>query len=185
MPLQEYVKIDLTTGERIDVFLLDSEFEEIPEDYKLGWGGSRSLHDAVWDFDLNDWKEKKTFDEIIEPYRIEKAKQLSAECELVIKEGFYVGEDFFAFQDKDQANFNQQLSLMIVDDTILEVLWKTENNGIKPFPREEFIEVCKTGEQHKRQHISNYWNIKEYVMTHQFSSLEELQAINYETGIPV
>lgn len=184
MALQEYIQIDLETGRRLDVALFDSETDEIPDDYKLGWGNGRVFYDAVWDFDANDWKEGKSFDEILLPYREAKCVQLSQECEATIKDGFYSGDDYFAFQDKDQANFNQQLSLMIVDDTIDEVLWKTENNGIKLFTRQQFINICKEGERHKRFHIGRFWQIKEYVLTHPFKSIEEVQAVTYGTGIP-
>lgn len=181
---KEYFVIDVENGNILDVVLL-GEDEVVPEDHKLGWGTSRSFYNPVWDFELNDWVEGKSFEEILAPIRENKATELSAECESVIKYGFYHEGDFFAFYDKDQANFNQQLSLMLIDGTITSVLWKTENNGIKSFNREQFIAICKAGEQHKRQHIGRFWQIKEYVMKHPFNSVDELQSIAYETGITV
>jgi len=98
--------------------------------------------------------------------------------------GFMHNGDLFQFNDKDQANFNQQLSLMILDESIQSVLWKTENNGVKNFSREDFIEACKAGERHKRNSIGQYWQLKEYVLNTNFSSKEELEAVNFGFTIP-
>lgn len=184
MALKEYIHIDLTTGRRLDVALFDDEIEAIPEDYKEGWGSDRRLFDPVWDFELNDWSESTSLEEILQPVREFKVDQLNQQCQDAIMKGFEYEGDFFQFNDKDQQNFNQQLSILLLDTEANQIVWKTENNGIKVFSREQFIETCKAGERHKRNSIGRYWQLKEYVLTHGFSSVEELEAINFDFEIP-
>lgn len=180
---KEYFIIDVESGDILDVVLL-AEGDDVPDDHKQGWGTSRSFHKPVWCFETNDWKEGLTADEILAPMKQAKIEELSAQCQNVIMTGFEHNGDFFQFNDKDQANFNQQLSLMLLDDTIASVLWKTENNGVKNFPRQDFIEVCKAGERHKRNSIGRYWQLKEYVTSHTFGSKEELNAVHFNMVLP-
>lgn len=180
---REFFKIDLTTGERLDVSLFDPDEETIPADYVEGWQG-RVFHDPKWDFGLNDWVESHSVADIISKMKDPKIAALSQQCEEVIKAGFYYGEDFFAFQDKDQTNFNQQLSLMIVEPSITMTFWKTENFGIKQFTRDQFIEICKTAERHKRDNIGKFWQLRSYVETHEFTSVDEFNAVSFETWSP-
>ena len=72
---------------------------------------------------------------------------------------------------------------MLLDSTLESVVWKTENNGVKIFDRNHFIEVCKAGERHKRQMISKYWQVKNYVETTNFASADEINAINMNTDV--
>ncbi|WP_353856789.1 DUF4376 domain-containing protein [Bacillus sp. Bos-x628] len=105
--------------------------------------------------------------------RREKVEELNAICNRMILSGFVHDGNEFQFTEVDQANFNQQLSLLLLDPTIDQILWKTENNGIKQFTREKFIDTCKAGESHKRKYIGRYWNLKAYV-----ESLTDINAIN-------
>jgi hypothetical protein len=121
-------------------------------------------------------------------FAINKARQmkvieLNDECTKAIHSGFEHNGNTFQFNEKDQSNFNQQLSLLLLDATINEVQWKTENNGVQLFTREQFIETCKAGELHKRNSIGQYWTLKEIVLTHDFKSVEEVNAINFNTDI--
>jgi hypothetical protein len=191
MALREYHKIDLQTGERLDVLLFDDEATDengnpipVPEDLKLGWGGDRGFYNPKWDFELNDWVEGKPLEEILQPIRQQKVIELNRQCEEAICKGFEHNGDFFQFNDKDQDNFSQQLSLLLLDPSIDSVVWKTENNGVKVFTREQFIEACKVGEHHKRNNIEHYWQLKEYVLTHPFNSVEELQSIDFSFTVP-
>lgn len=180
---REFYKIDLQTGERLDVSLFNPEEETVPADYVEGWQG-RVFHNPKWDFTINDWVESYSVADIISGMMEQKIELLSQQCETVIKNGFYYGDDFFAFQDKDQTNFSQQLSLMIVDPAILTTYWKTENNGIKQYTREQFIDICKTAERHKRDNIGKFWQLRSYLQTHVFESVEEFQAVEFTAEIP-
>lgn len=91
-------------------------------------------------------------------------ERLSEECETTIKQGFYSQRMncYFGFSDKDQLNFNQQLSLVIMDinNEVTEIAWKSEDKGVLLLSKEDFLAVCKEGEKHKRFHISMFWKIK-------------------------
>lgn len=179
MALKEYHLIDKETGFPVEIGLFDDEIDTVPEGYVEGWGQEHSMYKPRYDLEKGVWVEAMPIEEIIEPLRESKINQLDAECQAHIKAGFYCGEDFFGFNDIDQTNFNQQLSLLLLDETQDTVYWKTENNGVKYFKREQFIEACKAGEVHKRNSISHYWLLKHYVMTHPFTSVEELNAIDF------
>jgi hypothetical protein len=179
---KEFHKVDLTTGERLDVLLIDVNNEGIPEDCKLGWG--EGFYNPKWDFELNRWVEGVTLAEIIEPMRQAKVSELNSQCTKAIETGFTFNGHFFQFNEKDQANFNQQLSLLLLDETVTEVQWKTENNGVQLLTRQQFIDTCKAGEVHKRNNIGHYWQLKQYVLTNDFETTEELQAINFDFVIP-
>lgn len=127
--------------------------------------------------------EEITVDMLIEYKKDLKLVALSAECNSRILDGFEYNGDFFDFSMEAQANFNQQLSFLLMDTEMNTIGWKTENNGTKLFTRAEFIAICKAGEQHKRKHISNYWKIKAHIIQTQFATPEELDAIDLDTVI--
>jgi hypothetical protein len=176
--MKEYHRIDMTTGERLDVLLFSDE-QVVPEDCKLGWGGDRSFYNPIWDFEVNDWVESMPFEQIIAPIKELKEKQIYDECQDAIKAGFEFEGDYFGFTDVDQDNFNQQLSLLLLDPTTEEVEWMTLNNGLKMFPKDKFIQACKAGEAHKRNNISHYRDIVNYINSHTFTSREELYRIDF------
>ncbi len=62
MGLKEYLKVDLD-GNVLDVIALDPEEDEIPENHFTGWG-DRSFYQPIWDFDLGDWVEGLSQEEI-------------------------------------------------------------------------------------------------------------------------
>lgn len=178
MALREYHKVNLETGERLDVLLFDDEIDTIPEDCKLGWG--EGFYDPKWDVTENKWIEGADLSVLLPPLREQKIAELSDECNRRIEGTFEHNGDVFQFNMKDQSNFNQQLSILILDPTIQNVLWKTENNGVKNFTREEFISACKAGELHKRNNIGRYWQLKNHVMTYPFGSIGELNSIDFD-----
>ena len=117
-------------------------------------------------------------------------KRLMVECDRIVDSGFHssVKDASYAFSQADQANFTQQLTLLLVTDA-QEVIWRTRDKGLLPHTREEFIDVCKDGEKHKRKWIGNLWtvehylrgSIKEYDELFQIGSLrEEMKKIGLE-----
>lgn len=184
MAIQEFHLVDKQTGFPIEVCLIDDE-GYIPENCVKGWGQDEVFYKPRYDFNKGKWVESLPISEIIAPQREGKVNQINLECQAKIRKGFYFGEDFLGFSDTDQANFNQQLSLLLLDPSIDSVIWKTENNGIKKYSREEFIQACKTGEVHKRYSIAHYWRLKEYILTHSFSTLEEFNSIDFSFNFEV
>jgi len=182
MALKEFHKIDLQTGIVIDTCLFDDEIQQIPSDCKLGWG--EGFHKPLWDFVENKWIEGLSFNKVLEPKRQAKVEEISNQCNEAIENGFEYEGDLFQFNMKDQSNFNQQLSLLLLDPSITGVQWKTENNGIKLFSKEKFILVCKQGENHKRKSIGRYWQLKQYILSTTFESADELESIDFSFSIP-
>ena len=109
--------------------------------------------------------------------------KMSQECKDFILQGFYsaVTQSYYGFSEKDQINFNQQLTLMLLDPTVNEVYWKTEDKGVIPHTRDEFIAVCKEGEKHKRHAMRNYYIITDNIREmRNFEELKGLVSFNHE-----
>lgn len=113
--------------------------------------------------------------------RSEKIEELNSICNMMILSGYSHDGDDFQFTETDQSNFNQQLSLLLLDDTLDSIIWKTENNGIKQFTREQFIATCKAGELHKRKYIGQYWRLKAYVES--LNDIDNIINVNFNTVI--
>ncbi|MCY8256443.1 DUF4376 domain-containing protein [Bacillus spizizenii] len=113
--------------------------------------------------------------------RDSKIEELKNACNEAILAGFDYNGNHFQFNETDQANFTQQLTLLLLDSSVTEVTWKTENNGVITIPREEFIETCKAGESHKRNNTGHYWELKDYVNS--LTSIEEIQKVNFNTNV--
>jgi hypothetical protein len=87
---------------------------------------------------------------------------LNTECFKAIYAGFTSAttSHIFRFSEEDQANFNQQSTLLLLKPEIPEVQWRTEDAGIVTLTREQFIEVVFEAGQHKQQQIGKYWLLK-------------------------
>lgn len=137
------------------------------------------LYTPKWDYSSKNWVEGASLNEVLTPLKTSKAEELSSMCNQLIEKGFFHNGDLFQFNMIDQSNFNQQLSMIPLDTNISTIYWKTENNGVKAFTKDEFIAICKTGEYHKKSHITHYWNLKNYIFTHNFEGLTELTSIDF------
>jgi len=124
---------------------------------------------------------------LLERAKQEKIKELDLKCEATILEGFMIPEDhedpalagnFYSFDLYDQLNFNLQVTYIDVVTPTEPIYWKTENKGILPHTIQQFMEVCKHAERHKRGNIEKYWALKEQVMNCQ--TIEEVEAITWE-----
>lgn len=178
------------------LLILDSNahvMETIPfySTYKVE-GNDISLDDGITSFrgiQNNFLVVEDDFDESADPSILNSAlldfhkkvqlERLSNECEVFIKGGFYSSatDAFYAFRDNDQQNFNQQLTMFLIDPTIESIFWKTEDKGVLSHTKEEFIQVCKDGEVHKRNAIGMFWELKEYIL-----SLQDISVIKNITG---
>lgn len=114
-----------------------------------------------------------------------KIKELSDECDKHILGGFIYNGDVFAFELKDQIRFSQQFSLivysMVTGEELDLIEWKTENNGVKEYSRDEFLAVCKAGEEHDRTHIQKFRQLESYINNTVFEEMDELRSINFDT----
>lgn len=157
---------------------MESEIEiEVPEDHEF-------LNSIPFFWHYTDGVLVNSNKLAVDRERGLKIDELNDSCNKAINEGFSFNGSFFQFNPNDQSNFNQQLAFLLMDQDIQTVTWKTENKGIQNFTRDEFIEACKAGEAHKRNNIGKYWTLKQYILTHEFTSVEEIQAIDLTYQIP-
>ncbi|MGG1916057.1 hypothetical protein ABFY54_29070 [Priestia megaterium] len=135
----------------------------------------KRLFTPKWNFETKDWEEGNMELALSETKRM-LTIQYNIECTAYIENGFFYNDDFFSFSmAKDQANFSQQLTFLLARPDITEVLWKTENNGVKTFTRDEFMAICGAGEQWKRTNMSKYWQLEAYIES--LTDLEELNSL--------
>jgi hypothetical protein len=108
-----------------------------------------------------------------------------------IEYGFEFNGDFFSFsKEQDQGNFTQQTAIISFkktrgEDTSQLIEWKTENNGVKYYTEDEFFTICLASEQHKRNHIRNYWEFAQQVAATTYTSYKDIEALTLPELSPV
>ncbi|MFS0905817.1 hypothetical protein AB3N02_22600 [Priestia aryabhattai] len=153
----------------------EGNLKEIPNNL-VPPNGSKRLWKPKWDFQLKDWFEGDAESALIER-KTSILGQYNMECKEIIETGFYHNGDFFAFSMvKDQANFAQQMTFLLLRPDITTVSWMTENNGKKYYSREEFFAICGSGEMHKRKYMNDYWDLTEYI-TNVIQDVETLNSL--------
>lgn len=103
--------------------------------------------------------------------------RLSNECEQEIYKGFHstTMNAHFTFDVKDQDNFNQQLTMILLGDED-PIEWKTEDKGIIVMSKDQFIAVSKEIKEHKRNWIGKSWAVKQSIIG-RVKSYKDLDAI--------
>lgn len=97
---------------------------------------------------------------------LKKAKlaELNEACQSAIYGGFTGGNGHqYQFEEKDQGNIGQQLTLLLLDDTISSIQWKTKDAGIVVHTRNEFIALANDANNHKRGNMGKYWTLEAQV----------------------
>jgi hypothetical protein len=90
-----------------------------------------------------------------------KKQELSIACQNEILKGFTSANGHsYQFDFKDQDNLTQQMLFLVQDPTIEEISWKTLNEGVVVHTREEFLQVCKDADIHKRSNFGKYWSLE-------------------------
>jgi hypothetical protein len=90
-----------------------------------------------------------------------KLKELNIACQSTILGGFTgTNGHQYQFESKDQDNFSQQLTLLLLDPTIATVDWKTMDAGIITHTRDEFISLANDANNHKRSNMGKYWTFE-------------------------
>lgn len=118
----------------------------------------------------------------VEFLRQEKLKEIDVANQEYIQKGFYSSalgvSHFYRFnKEEDQLNFNQQISILILNHAIDTVYWKTEDAGVLLHNRNQFIQVINDATAHKQNSISYYWQLKSQVLN--ATTKEELSSIEY------
>lgn len=160
--------------EPVIVSLFDEEGNPVTEfPPNLVPPNQKRLAKPKWNYELKEWFEGDA------ELALDHAKRMlleryNAECTALIEEGFYHNGNFFAFSmSKDQANFAQQMTFLLLRPDVQSVDWMTENNGKKTLTRDEFFAVCGSGEIHKRKHMGLYWSLRDYI-----NNLTDIETIN-------
>jgi hypothetical protein len=110
--LKEYFKIDLETGniQGLTPYLFDDEVDEIPNEFKLGWGGG--IHLPKFNLESNYWMEGLSEEDLLNIKKLNKLDELNKTCNEVIYGKFpYVYDDgntyFFSCDAEAQSNFDK------------------------------------------------------------------------------
>ncbi|HLO11212.1 MAG TPA: hypothetical protein VK190_03025 [Pseudoneobacillus sp.] len=174
--IEEHVKNDI--GEKsikVDISLINKINSQI-EDYVI------KVPDLS-NFDMSQVMNETYFETYFEPKNLikdptvllqkiknDKIEELNKACENHIIKGFWSSATgnphFYRFnKTEDQLNFNQQATMLIIDPNINTVQWKTEDAGIIPHTRNQFMKVLNDVAEFKQNTISEYWQLKYRVMT--------------------
>lgn len=117
-------------------------------------------HIAVWNLPDPKPTEQQLQDAWLGYNKQTKLAQLSNACQNAIYGGFK-GTDghTYQFASQDQLNITQQMLLLVSDSTITTVQWKTEDAGIIPLTRAQFLAMCNDANNFKRQNMGKYWQL--------------------------
>jgi len=138
---------------------------------------------AIWNLTVAQPTQEQLNAEWIVMCKDEKILILDEECQNRILLSFTcdaVGNTF-SFDAFDQINFNQQYIILIGDASVATVEWKTEDVGIKTFTREQFLQIIKSAENHKRSLRKKYWNLKAFV--NNLATEDEINAVTWDTVV--
>lgn len=118
-----------------------------------------------------------TEQDIVSFFREIELSRLSEECQQLIYKGFVsqTTGHMYGFDKEDQANFNQQATIFLLDSTETEIDWKTLDAGVVVHSRDNFIAICKESKKHKVNTIKNYWAVKGKVLA--YTKYEEVVGI--------
>ncbi len=129
-------------------------------------------------------KERVAFFEITESYILDYHKTLkkdlmSEDCETKIIEGFIAsnGRRYRTNRD-DQVNMIGQKDELSEDDTITQVMWKTEDAGYISHTKEEWLKIYIEAFSHKKTQLFKYNTLKQQVAL--ATSHEEIVDIKWD-----
>lgn len=134
-----------------------------------------------WDFDAKKWTEGDPVT-ALKMAKDAKKEQFEIECNECIDKGFEYNGDIFAFTKlKDQPLFTMRLVYLLADPNENEIEWKTSNNGVKIFTRDEFISICQEGKRHFTENTGALWRLEGLISN--IETMDELNSLtDFETS---
>jgi len=123
---------------------------------------------------------------ILDLRKKEKIEELKAKCRETIYGGFTIPPETtytnligneYGFDQEDQDNFCQQMLFIAEISPDEPIYWKTKNKGPLPHTIDEFKEVCRWAEQHKRSNIHKCWDLQTQVQN--ATTIEEIESITW------
>jgi XkdW protein/Domain of unknown function (DUF4376) len=114
----------------------------------------------------------------IDYLKSEKLEELNVACQSTILGGFTASNGHvYQFDFKDQDNIAQQMLFIVNDLTIATIDWKTIDAGIVTHTRDEFLQMCKDADNHKRSNFAKYWTLEAQLNT--LTTEDEIKNINW------
>jgi hypothetical protein len=123
-------------------------------------------------------------DEVLQ-YHKDLVKQIfDTQCQIAIEAGFVspTNNHIFRTNKDDQINIIGEYLLVKEDATITKVYWKTEDAGIVPIPRDDFMVVFREALTHKNNVIQAFWMKK--VEVDACTSHAQINAIQWDYPTP-
>lgn len=104
-------------------------------------------------------------DDILQYHKDMKISRMETQCKLDIHKGFLASNGhFYRTNQDDQTNMLGQMTMLNMDPTITEVLWKTEDVGYIKHTREEWLKVHSEAFQHKQNLLFKFNELKTKIL---------------------
>ncbi|MFE4029135.1 hypothetical protein ACFX4N_23560 [Priestia sp. YIM B13551] len=104
-------------------------------------------------------------EDILEYCKILKNDFFKTTCEEKILEGFTASNGhFYRTNRDDQINFIGQKDLLVANESLTTVPWKTEDVGYIVHTRDEWLQIYNEAFSHKQAQLFKYDNLKKQVM---------------------
>lgn len=103
----------------------------------------------------------------VEEIRNAKIEELKQLCSEAVYQGFYSEslEKHFGFNEHDQANFSQQILLLIMNSGATQKIeWKTKDAGVVEMSTAEFMELINEAKDHKVSKQARFWELEAQVL---------------------
>jgi len=115
------------------------------------------------------------------PLQQSKIEEINLACNQEILGNFFSSctgtEHTYKFDMEYQANLNQQMGMLNIDETILSIPWPTVDNGIVIHNRSQFIDLLKDASDFKTSKLYRYFDLKAQVMNCQHT--DEVKLIQW------
>lgn len=163
----EPIEVDLYDEEGNRNPLLDSPFLVPPNSTGGFWL-------PKWDFENLKWTEGDP-ETALKMKKEERKQQFKQECNELIESGFTHDNDRFFFDKEAQLDFTMQLTYMNAGLAGDEITWKTMDNDVKIYTKEQFFAICQAGNNHYRENKGALWRLEVYIDN--LTSLDELNSL--------
>jgi hypothetical protein len=167
--LKEYFKINLETGDiqGLTPYLFDDEVDEIPNEFKIGWGGG--IHLPKFNLESNYWMEGLSEGDLLNIKKLSKLDELNKTCNEVIYGKFpYTYDDgntyYFSCDAEAQSNFDK-VDRAFEKNRMTAMPWTAYDSGGNAvrliFTKENFEGLYLAHLNHIQGSISNF---RDYLM---------------------
>jgi hypothetical protein len=159
----------------IDLIDEDGNPTNLPENDFLVPPCDGGFYRPKWDFVNKTWTEGAP-EQALQIAKKNKIAKFEYEKNELIGAGFEHNGDIFPFtESKDQPLFTAQLVFLLAFPDKVPPPWKTLNNGVKIFTRDEFFSICEAGERHLTENTAAFWKLEEYIS--KVESMDELNSL--------